>query len=106
MSATRKRDYKREASLESPARKKARLQRVRARRLVIAELTEKYGKTRAIEMIKGKDVNHKKPLSVGGSNKRSNLNLKPEKKNQEKQMFKGKRTTRPKGNSYKKRKSY
>lgn len=106
MSATRKRNYAREAALESPARKKARAERHKARRLVLATLTKKYGKARAEKILKGKDVNHNKPLSTGGSNSIKNLSLIDPKKNQEKHMFKGKRTTRPKGNSYKKRKSY
>ena len=40
-------------------------------------LTKKYGKAK----MRGKDVNHKKPLRSGGSNKRSNLELMPFSKN-------------------------
>lgn len=96
---TRKRNYAREASLESPARKKARAERHKARRLVEASLAKKYGKTRAKQIMDGKDVNHNHPLSLGGSNKIGNLSLISPKNNQEKYMFKGKRTTRPKPNA-------
>jgi hypothetical protein len=40
-------------------------------------LTKKYGKGK----MRGLDVNHKKPLRSGGSNKRSNLELMPFAKN-------------------------
>lgn len=61
-----KRNYRQEAASESPARKAARVKRMRARRAY----EKKYGK-----IPKGYDVDHKKPLSKGGGNKMSNLGL-------------------------------
>ena len=62
------------------------------------EYTAKYGATKAKSLLAGKDVDHKRPLSVGGSNSRSNLRLRDPKPNRsDKSMFRGKRTTRPKG---------
>lgn len=94
-----KRDYKRERSLESPARKKARAARNRARYDMLKELTAKYGKKKAEEMMKNKDVDHKKPIAQGGTNKRSNLRLRDPKENSSDKgtIFNGKKTTRPKG---------
>ncbi len=62
-----KRDYKQEARAESPERKKQRAERNAARRKL-----EKEGKVHKGD---GKHVDHKKPLSKGGSNKRSNLGV-------------------------------
>lgn len=62
-----KRNYAREAAIESPQRRKQRLERVRARRL----LAKRLGKN----IPTGYDVDHKKPLSKGGSNKITNLQL-------------------------------
>ena len=59
------RDYKAEASRESPERKKRRNERKRARYQL-----EKEGK---VSRNDGKVVHHKKPLGDGGSNKKSNL---------------------------------
>lgn len=61
------RDYKQEARAESPERKKQRAARNAARRA----MEKKYGKA----ALKGKDVDHVKPLSKGGSNRPSNLAL-------------------------------
>jgi 5-methylcytosine-specific restriction endonuclease McrA len=64
----------------------------------MVELTKKHGATKAKQMMAGKDVDHKKELSKGGSNARSNLRLADAKTNRkDKSMFRGKRTTRPKG---------
>ncbi len=57
----------------SPARKKARAARNKARRQAIAD-----GKARVGD---GKDVDHKRPLSKGGSTKKSNTRVMSAKKN-------------------------
>lgn len=62
-----KRDYVQERKTESPARKRARAARNRARYKVAKELGEKA--------IQGKDVGHKRALSKGGSNSSGNLVL-------------------------------
>lgn len=54
---------------------KQRSQRNKARREMEVFLTKKYGKTRASAMMKNKDVDHKKPISTGGTNKITNLRL-------------------------------
>jgi 5-methylcytosine-specific restriction endonuclease McrA len=93
-----KRDYKREERLQGEDRKAARRARNRARYAVLKKLTAKYGATKAKQMMEGKDVDHKKPLSQGGSNSISNLRLRDDNDNRkDKKMFTGKRTTRPKG---------
>lgn len=56
-----------------PEQKKNRAKRNAAR----AAVTKAKGKA----AVKGKDVDHKKPLSKGGSNKRSNLRITTKKKN-------------------------
>jgi hypothetical protein len=67
------RDYKQEARAESPERREQRAARVKARRMAAA-----YHGAAAI---KGKDIDHKKPLSQGGSNKMSNLRISDPSKN-------------------------
>jgi 5-methylcytosine-specific restriction endonuclease McrA len=62
-----KRDYVQERLNESPKRKKQRLLRDKARRQLMKE-----GKVKKYD---GKDVDHKKPLSKGGANERSNLRV-------------------------------
>lgn len=62
-----KRNYKQEAKAESPARKKARIKRVQARRKAIAAGKVSKGD--------GKHVDHKKPLRSGGSNSKGNLRV-------------------------------
>lgn len=59
----------------SPQQVKNRVARNKARREIKKELTTKYGAKEAARMLKGKDVDHKKPLSKGGSNKKSNRRL-------------------------------
>lgn len=54
---------------------KQRSERNKARRAVKAKLTKKYGKAKAEQMMKGKDVAHKKSISKGGKNGSSNLKL-------------------------------
>jgi len=68
------RDYKKERSYDGKASvKKKRNARNRARYQM-----EKEGK---VSKGDGKDVDHKRPLSKGGSNKRSNLRVKDASKN-------------------------
>ena len=64
-----KRDYKRENLLynSKPEQIKNRTERTQARRDAIADGTVKKGD--------GKDLDHKKPLSKGGSNSKSNLRV-------------------------------
>lgn len=58
-----------------------RSQRNKARRIMFSFLENKYGKARAKEMMKGKDVDHKKTIKSGGNNSISNLRLTTPKKN-------------------------
>jgi hypothetical protein len=69
------RDYKDEYEKYQgkPEQRKNRSKRNQARREMM-----KDGKVHKGD---NKDVNHKKPLSKGGSNKKSNLNVKSESKN-------------------------
>lgn len=70
-----KRDYKKEYARDHASKKK---KRQRAMRNKARKTMEKiYGK----EALKGKDVDHKRPLSRGGSNSRSNLRVMSIKKN-------------------------
>jgi 5-methylcytosine-specific restriction endonuclease McrA len=62
-----KRDYKREAAMESEARKERRNFITRERRRLIRE-----GKLRIGD---GKQVDHIKPMASGGKNSRSNLQI-------------------------------
>lgn len=62
-----KRDYKQEAATESRERQEFRRQRNQARRTMISA-----GK---VERNDGKDVDHKTPLSQGGSNSLANLRV-------------------------------
>jgi hypothetical protein len=62
-----KRNYKQERLTESPQRKKQRVERNAARRELMKE-----GKVHKGD---GKDVDHKKPLSKGGSNSSKNLRV-------------------------------
>lgn len=68
------RDYKKERKYDSkPEVKERRAARNRARYKLMKEGKVSKGD--------GKDVDHKKPLSKGGSTKRSNLKAAPAKKN-------------------------
>ena len=80
------RNYQQEAATESPQRKLYRLMRIRARRA----LEKKLGK----KIPKGYDVDHRKPLSKGGSNAMSNLGLQKSSSNRSyKRTSKGKMAT-------------
>ena len=61
------RDYKQEAASETPKRKTQRAQRMAARRA--------YEKAAGEPVPPGYDVDHRKPLSKGGSNRKGNLGL-------------------------------
>lgn len=93
-----KRNYVNERLNESPQRKVARNNRNKARRMVLAQLTAKYGSIRAHQMMKGRDDDHKRPIALGGKNTMSNLRLRSHKANisDKSNIFKGRRTTRPK----------
>lgn len=68
------RDYSYDTAYEDrPEQVKNRVKRNRARR----EMAKKKGKA----ALKGKDVDHKKPLSKGGSNSSKNLRVTSKKKN-------------------------
>jgi len=69
------RDYKKENKVtkSKPKNIKKRVKRNKARRIL-----ERLG---LVKKGDGKHVDHKKPLSKGGSNKRSNLRVKDGKKN-------------------------
>lgn len=69
-----RRNYEQESKTESAARKQARRDRVNARYAMEKEV----GK----EALKGKYVGHKKALSKGGSNSRSNLFVQASSSNQ------------------------
>jgi len=93
-----KRNYKREEALQGEDRKAKRRARNRARYAMLKKLTEKHGAVKAKKMMEGKDVDHVRALATGGSNSTSNLRLRDAEENRsDKKMFKGKRTTRPKG---------
>lgn len=62
-----KRDYVQERLTESPERKKARAARNRARAQLMKEGLVRKGD--------GKEVDHRTPLSKGGSNSRGNLRV-------------------------------
>lgn len=83
-----KRDYKRELAWEhkqKPTRVKDRAERNNARSQM-----EKEGKVRKGD---GKQVDHKKPLTEGGSNKRSNLRVTSAKANLTKEAQRKKRNS-------------
>lgn len=61
-----------------------RSQRNKARRIIFNELEEKHGKVKAKKIMKGMDVDHKKPIKKGGKNILSNLRLLSPSKNRSK----------------------
>lgn len=93
-----KRNYVEERLNESKERKENRAARNRARRKVFNALKERHGEAKALLMIRGKDIDHIKPLSQGGSKTdMSNLRIRNRKENQSDKgtIFRGKKTTRP-----------
>lgn len=68
-----KRDYKREAAIETPARKAARAERNRARTIMVNKGLAHKGD--------GKDVGHIKAISKGGKNTLANLEMQSAAKN-------------------------
>lgn len=62
-----KRDYAHEYAIESPERRKFRAKRNKARRMLMRE-----GK---VHVGDGMDVDHKRPLSLGGGVQRTNLRV-------------------------------
>jgi len=93
-----KRNYRLEERHQGLARrKKQRAANNRARYAYLKKLTKKYGAVRAREMMEGKDVDHIRSFAEGGSNAASNTRLRSASANRgDKDMFKGRRTTRPK----------
>jgi hypothetical protein len=71
---TKKRDYSYDKAYNKRTVKE-RSQRNKARRVMLKSLTEKYGKSRAKEMMDGMDVDHKRTIKDGGSNNVGNLRL-------------------------------
>lgn len=71
MPTARKRNYTKERLAETPARKKARAARGRARYAKIKSGTAKVGD--------GKVVGHKKSITKGGTNSKSNLRMETKK---------------------------
>lgn len=67
------RNYRREASMESPARQEARRQRMRARYQYEAQKGDLPSTTH---------VDHKTPISQGGTNAKSNLRAIPKAQNE------------------------
>jgi 5-methylcytosine-specific restriction endonuclease McrA len=92
------RDYVRERLNESPQRRKARAERHKARAMIEHKLASKYGEAKAKAMLKGKDVDHKTPIALGGKTEMSNLRIRNAHSNRSDKstIFKGKKTTRPK----------
>lgn len=70
------RDYSYDKKYQSsPSQIKKRSQRNKARREVFNTLKEKIGESAAKKKMDGMDVDHKKPIKSGGTNKKSNLRL-------------------------------
>lgn len=58
-----------------------RVARNKARAIVKKRLEARYGKAKASSMLKGKDVDHKRPLKSGGKTTKSNIRLMSASKN-------------------------
>lgn len=71
-----------------PEQRKKRAKRNAAR----ADMVKKHGK----KALEGKDVGHKKPISKGGTNARSNLKIQSVKSNRGHGMTRGKKANRGK----------
>jgi 5-methylcytosine-specific restriction endonuclease McrA len=87
------RTYKYDTKYQSsPEQVRNRVARNRARRQLLAHLSNVHGKVKAKIMMKDKDVDHKKALSKGGSRfKMSNLRLLTMRKNRAKDRPRGPR---------------
>jgi hypothetical protein len=72
--SSKKRDYTYDKKYNK-ATIKERSQRNKARRIMLKELSSRYGVSRAKEMMKGMDVDHKRTIKDGGTNSVSNLRL-------------------------------
>jgi hypothetical protein len=68
-----RRNFREEYRSESPARKKARAARNRARLKVYKSLKEKYGAAKAKKLLKNKDVDHINPLVNKVTEKKQSL---------------------------------
>lgn len=94
-----KRDYKSEYASESPARKKARAARNRARRKFTNALAKKVGRARAEELVREKDIDHRVPLVNKVTEKKqqlSNLRLRSPSANSADKSFRKKKTSKKK----------
>lgn len=60
---------------------KDRVARNKARRMKKKELESRHGKKKAAEMMKGKDVDHKRPIKNGGKTTKKNIRLMSASKN-------------------------
>lgn len=54
---------------------KDRVERNKARRLVKRRLEKRYGKRKAASILKGKDVDHIRPIRSGGKTTKKNIRL-------------------------------
>lgn len=63
---------------------KQRVARNKARRIIKKELTKRHGASKASSLMKGKDVDHKRPLRSGGTTTRKNIRLMSRSKNRAK----------------------
>jgi len=52
-----------------------RVARNKARRMIKSELVKRHGKRKASSLMKGKDVDHKRPIKRGGKTTRKNIRL-------------------------------
>jgi len=97
--SAKKRDYDREVSLRPASYKKEQAARARARYHFKKKLAAKHGAAKAQRMMEGKDLGHIKSIASGGDGD-SIKNVKLQNRNEnrsDKSMFRGKRTTRPRG---------
>lgn len=99
MSSKSTRNYAKEYASETPARKRARAARNRARRKFTNALAKKVGRARAEEITKGKDIDHKVPLVNKVTEKKqqlSNLRLRSPSANSADKSFRKKKTSKKK----------
>jgi hypothetical protein len=60
---------------------KDRVERNKARRQMRSKLTKKYGKSKAASILRGKDVDHIRPIKSGGKTTKKNIRLIAKSKN-------------------------